>query len=212
MSASPFIKRTKRPWPKRFSFKTESYYAPWKRWFENRIYPSPDGISVFFQEITERVQAERAARENAELLRGQNQALELIAQGRLSSKHSICSCVGSRRRVRACCARSCCSIRMEYTCAIARLRPCRRVTPALSTANRSVRAPAPAGRRLSAARTVVVEDIATDPLWDDYRDFALSTACAPAGPLPSSTRSGACSAPSLSTSARRGARRKSIGN
>ena len=36
----------------------EDYYAPWDRWFENRIYPSQDGLSVFFTEITERKQAE----------------------------------------------------------------------------------------------------------------------------------------------------------
>lgn len=36
----------------------ENYYAPWDRWFENRIYPLADGISVFFTETTERRQAE----------------------------------------------------------------------------------------------------------------------------------------------------------
>ena len=59
----------------------ESYYKPWNRWFENRIYPSPDGVSIFFHEITERKLAEATARESAQLLAGQNQVLELIAQG-----------------------------------------------------------------------------------------------------------------------------------
>jgi PAS domain S-box-containing protein len=36
----------------------EDYYAPWDRWFENRIYPSKDGLAVFFTEITERKRAE----------------------------------------------------------------------------------------------------------------------------------------------------------
>ncbi|MCI0551526.1 MAG: PAS domain S-box protein, partial [Anaerolineae bacterium] len=36
----------------------EDYYAPWDRWFENRIYPSKDGLSVFFRDTTERKQAE----------------------------------------------------------------------------------------------------------------------------------------------------------
>jgi PAS domain S-box-containing protein len=36
----------------------EDYYQPWDRWFENRIYPSKDGLSIFFSEITERKQAE----------------------------------------------------------------------------------------------------------------------------------------------------------
>src|SRR5689334_1969932 len=31
----------------------EDYYAPWDRWFENRIYPSRDGLSILFTEITE---------------------------------------------------------------------------------------------------------------------------------------------------------------
>src|SRR6185436_2803088 len=77
----PFHQAYEKAMAEQVFVQTESYYAPWKRWFENRIYPSPDGISIFFQEITDRVQAERAARENAELLRGQNRALELIAQG-----------------------------------------------------------------------------------------------------------------------------------
>ena len=44
----------------------ENYYEPWNRWFENRIYPSPDGLSIFFHEITGRKQAEQSAKENAD--------------------------------------------------------------------------------------------------------------------------------------------------
>ncbi|GEM_PF-3919596 len=32
----------------------EHYFEPWKKWFENRIYPSKDGITVFFSDITEK--------------------------------------------------------------------------------------------------------------------------------------------------------------
>ncbi|HEY9099655.1 MAG TPA: PAS domain S-box protein [Thiobacillus sp.] len=32
----------------------EAYYPPLKQWFENRIYPTQDGISIFFTDITER--------------------------------------------------------------------------------------------------------------------------------------------------------------
>ncbi|MEW5941948.1 MAG: PAS domain S-box protein, partial [Chloroflexota bacterium] len=46
----------------------EDYYAPWDRWFENRIYPSKDGFSVFFTEITERKKAEQTLREAQERL------------------------------------------------------------------------------------------------------------------------------------------------
>ena len=60
----------------------EGYYEPWGRWFENRIYPSPDGVCIFFHEITARKIAEHAASENAALLEGQNGVLESIATGK----------------------------------------------------------------------------------------------------------------------------------
>lgn len=47
----------------------EDYYAPWDRWFENRVYPSPDGVTIFFHEVTARKQAERAERAASELNR-----------------------------------------------------------------------------------------------------------------------------------------------
>ncbi|MEW6687784.1 MAG: EAL domain-containing protein [Pseudomonadota bacterium] len=43
----------------------EERYAPWDRWFENRIHPAADGISIFFHEITGRKRAE-AERRGAE--------------------------------------------------------------------------------------------------------------------------------------------------
>jgi PAS domain S-box-containing protein len=36
----------------------EEYYSPWNRWFENRFYPFPEGVSIFFQDITVRKLAE----------------------------------------------------------------------------------------------------------------------------------------------------------
>lgn len=33
-------------------------YPAWNRWFENRIYPSEDGITIFFSDITERMKKE----------------------------------------------------------------------------------------------------------------------------------------------------------
>ena len=40
------------------------YYAPRDRWMEVRAYPSPDGLSVFFHDVSERVRAEAALRES----------------------------------------------------------------------------------------------------------------------------------------------------
>ncbi|HVR87039.1 MAG TPA: sigma 54-interacting transcriptional regulator [Planctomycetota bacterium] len=36
----------------------EEYYPPADRWFENRIYPSKNGLTVFFTDITERMKSE----------------------------------------------------------------------------------------------------------------------------------------------------------
>jgi len=47
----------------------DDYYAPWDRWFENRIYPSPEGLSVFFTDVTERKRAEQMVQRDGQILR-----------------------------------------------------------------------------------------------------------------------------------------------
>ena len=37
----------------------EEYYPPFGRWFENRIFPSPDGLTIFVRDITLRKDIER---------------------------------------------------------------------------------------------------------------------------------------------------------
>ena len=43
----------------------EDFYRPLNLWFENRIYPSPEGIAVYFQDVTERHQLEAKLRHQA---------------------------------------------------------------------------------------------------------------------------------------------------
>lgn len=45
----------------------EEFYPPYERWFENRIYPTPDGLAIFFQDITVRKLAEEQRRRDAEV-------------------------------------------------------------------------------------------------------------------------------------------------
>ena len=42
----------------RIPLQFEYYYPTWERWFENRIYPVPNGIAILCAEITERKQIE----------------------------------------------------------------------------------------------------------------------------------------------------------
>jgi PAS domain S-box-containing protein len=44
----------------------EEYYPPWQRWYENRIYPSEEGLWIFFQDISFRKIAETTLREQEE--------------------------------------------------------------------------------------------------------------------------------------------------
>ncbi|MBD2510207.1 response regulator [Nostoc muscorum FACHB-395] len=47
----------------------EYFYPAWQRWFENRVYPFGEGVSIFTTEISDRKQAEKALRESEEQFR-----------------------------------------------------------------------------------------------------------------------------------------------
>jgi PAS domain S-box-containing protein len=57
------------------AFKTQQvqtmreYFEPWNRWFENRIYPTPDGLSVFFTDITEQINSEQIKNEELRIFK-----------------------------------------------------------------------------------------------------------------------------------------------
>ena len=55
----PFCRAYQGVMRERIPAQIEAYFAPWDRWFENRIFPSDDGICIYFQEITERKRAEQ---------------------------------------------------------------------------------------------------------------------------------------------------------
>jgi PAS domain S-box-containing protein len=154
----------------------ESCYEPWNRWFENRIFPSPDGLSIFFRDITPRKRAEQEAHASARLLKGQHDVLELIASGA-----PLPDTLDLLLRV------------IEAQCegdgllgSILLLDPAGeriRHGAAPSLPDGYVRAidGQPVGPRAGSCGTaahrrepVIVEDIATDPLWDGYREAALA--------------------------------------
>jgi len=62
----------------------EDYYAPRDRWFENRIYPSEAGLSIFFNDITERKQIEDEIRNVSRLpTENPNPVMRLTSDGKV---------------------------------------------------------------------------------------------------------------------------------
>jgi len=56
------------------------YYPPWNRWFENRVYPSPDGLSIFFTDVTEQEQTQEQLRTSTDQLRALAARLDAIRE------------------------------------------------------------------------------------------------------------------------------------
>jgi PAS domain S-box-containing protein len=46
----------------------EYFYAPWQRWFENRVYPSTAGVSILVTDITDRKRAEEGLQRSNQTL------------------------------------------------------------------------------------------------------------------------------------------------
>jgi len=61
---SEFERAYQRAMTQRVTTTAEAYYPPLNAWFEARAYPSEDGISVFFRDITDRRRVEQILREN----------------------------------------------------------------------------------------------------------------------------------------------------
>ncbi len=45
----------------------EEFYPPYGKWFENHIYPSADGVTIYFHDITERRRAEEKLRQSEKM-------------------------------------------------------------------------------------------------------------------------------------------------
>jgi len=144
----------------------ENYFPPWKRWFESRIYPSAEGISVLFHDITERKRSEL-------LLVGQTKLLELIAHG--AALPSVLSELIGFLEGQGLDAR--CSILLLDSDGL-RLR--HGAAPSLpdsfiEAVDGALIGPhaGSCGTAAFTGKPVISEDIATDPNWADWRQLAL---------------------------------------
>lgn len=144
----------------------DEIFTPWNRWFENRIYPSKDGLTIFFTDITERkhlemLSAGRSAVLNkiaigAPLSESMNELLihiENLVPGILGSVMLLDS---SGSQLIHCAAPS---LPVDY---------CQAINGASIGPNAGS-----CGAAAFLGKPVNVDNISTDPLWKDYRDIAL---------------------------------------
>lgn len=144
----------------------EEYYPPYDRWFENHIYPSTNGLSIFFADITER-------KKTALLIEGERKVMELITLDK--PLQDVLNTIALNYEAYS--SKSLCSILLmdENGTHVKH-----GAGPSLPDAyNKGIdgKPIGPvAGSCGTAAYTkerVIVADIATNPLWINYRDFAL---------------------------------------
>jgi PAS domain S-box-containing protein len=69
VSSTPFNNACRKAFNDQQPVVFANYYAPQKIWIENYIYPSQDGLSIFFKDITFKKQAELALKESEERYR-----------------------------------------------------------------------------------------------------------------------------------------------
>ena len=82
----PFFQHHRRAMAEQVPITVEEYYPPRDRWYRTNLYPSPSGLTVFFQDVTERKQVEaalRAAEDRYRLLIEQAPDAIFIADGDL---------------------------------------------------------------------------------------------------------------------------------
>lgn len=65
---TPFEAEYRRAVAEGVTVAVEAYYPPLEKWFDVKAYPSPDGLAVYFREVTEQRRNREALRAQAELL------------------------------------------------------------------------------------------------------------------------------------------------
>lgn len=164
---SPFRLACEKAMTEQCPQQVETFYPPYHRWFENRVYPSADGLTIYFRDVTERKRAEQ-------LEAGQHEILEGVAAQRPLAE--------SLERI----ARLHETMNPGTLCSLLLLDDDGRhvlhgAAPSLPDAyNRVVHgmeigeAQGSCGTAAWRGERVVVADIASHPYWENYRELALA--------------------------------------
>lgn len=175
---SPFYKAYHKAMDEQQYVYVEEFYAPSNRWFENHIYPSADGLSIFFADITEKkLAAEKILKANRlyDFLSQVNQMIVRITDETLLFEE-ICNIAITRGQ-----------FRMAW---IGLLDPTTNlITPvmysgeekgylskikSISVDDAIAEGRGPTGTALREGKYIVCNDIENDPQMSPWKDIALS--------------------------------------
>jgi PAS domain S-box-containing protein len=144
----------------------EEYYPPYDRWFENRIFPSAEGLTIYFHDITVR-------KKNEALLTGQKQVLQMVAMGEAlnATLETLLRVVEAQAPEMLCSVLllDADGVHVRHGAAPSLPAEFSRAIDGLPIGPRAGSCGTAAFRR----EAVIVEDILSDPLWDDYRAGAV---------------------------------------
>jgi PAS domain S-box-containing protein len=162
-----FEREYRRAMKERVAVRLEEFYRPFGRWFEISVCPAPNGgLAFYFRDISRRKQAQA-------LVEGQKQALELALHG--APLERVLEVLA--QTVEAQSGDGVLASILLLDAAGRRL--CHAAAPSLPEAyNRALHGleigpgVGSCGTAAATGMTVVVSDIATDPLWAEFRDLA----------------------------------------
>jgi PAS domain-containing protein len=150
----------------------ESFYSPLESWFDVRAYPSRDGISIYFLDITERKMAQG-------MLAAERNVLEQIAVGGALPK--TLETLALDTETQSTDGRLCSILLFDE----ARQRLLHGAAPSLPDAyNHAIHgvligpAVGSCGTAAFESKPTFVSDIANDPLWVDFKDLAAANGLA----------------------------------
>lgn len=163
----PFQRAYERAMAEQQPVQIEEYYPPYDRWFENRILPTKHGLAIFFTDIT-------ARKQNVALLEGGKRALEMIAVGATLTQtlEMLVRVVEAQapEMLGSVLLLDADGVHLRHGAAPNLPETFIRTIDAEAIGERAGSCGAAAFRR----EPVIVEDIAIDPLWQDYRELAAA--------------------------------------
>jgi diguanylate cyclase (GGDEF)-like protein/PAS domain S-box-containing protein len=97
---SPFESDYRRVMKERTTLRSEHYFAPWDRWFEVRVDPSPEGIAIFFRDVSEQRRSDETLKRFRAAMDASGDGILLVDRATLrylDVNQTLCDLVGYSR-------------------------------------------------------------------------------------------------------------------